>query len=163
MNELMIKIRILMKQSLPYVFTLKELNSDLFQQYTFHISTSKPLNNSLCTWLCVCVYVCRLCTHTHACVCMCMCLCPCTYMRWLGYIHGLWCQAQSTLQKHTGMHKRNLLKTSMECPVLHNFLMPNTVSEDGLIQLHIKICTHLSIAGSALALSCCYSCTYKVS
>jgi len=48
MNELMIKIRILMKQSLPYVFTLKELNSDLFQQYTFHISTSKPLNNSLC-------------------------------------------------------------------------------------------------------------------
>jgi len=49
MNELMITIRILMKQSLPYVFTLKELNYDLFQQYTFHISTSKPLNNSLRT------------------------------------------------------------------------------------------------------------------
>ena len=145
MNELMIKIRILVKQSLPYVFTLKELNSDLFQQYTFHISTSKPLNNSLCIWLCVQVM------HAHACTCMyvCMCVCPCTYMRWLGYIHGLCCQAQSTLQKHTGMHKCNLLKTSVECPVLHNFLMPNTVSKEGLKQLHIKICIHLSMAGSA--------------
>jgi hypothetical protein len=71
MNELMIKIHNLMKQSLPYVFSLKELNSDLFQQYTFHISTSKPLNNSLCTWLCVC----GLCMHTHARVCMCACAC----------------------------------------------------------------------------------------
>jgi len=49
MNELMIKIRILMKQSLPFVFILQELNFDLVQQYTFHISTCKPLNNSLCT------------------------------------------------------------------------------------------------------------------
>jgi len=71
MNELMITIRILMKQSLPYVFTLKELNYDLFQQYTFHISTSKPLNNSLRTWLCVCVGYARtrmdvyVCVHVH--------------------------------------------------------------------------------------------------
>jgi len=43
----------------------------------------------------------------------------------------------------------NLLKASVECPVLHNFLMPNTVSKDGLKQLHIKICIHLSMAGSA--------------
>jgi hypothetical protein len=58
-NELTIKICILVEQSLPYVFTLKELNSNLFQQYSFHISISKPLNNSLCTCVCVCVgYVC---------------------------------------------------------------------------------------------------------
>ena len=53
-----------MKQSLPYFFTLKELNSDLFQQYSFHISTSKPLDNSLCTTVCVCV--CSVGTHMHA-------------------------------------------------------------------------------------------------
>lgn len=104
-----------------------------------------------------CVCVGYACTHIY------MCMCPCTCMRWLGYIHGLCCHAQSSLQKHTGMHKCNLLKTSVECPVLHNFLMPNTVSKDGLKQLNIKICIHLSMAGNAQELSCCYSRTYKVS
>jgi len=140
MNELMIKIRILVKQSLPYVFTLKELNSDLSQQYTFHISTSKPLNNSLCIWLCVC----RLCMHTHARVC----ICACVHAHIWGGLDTFMVFVVK-LQKHTGMHKCNLLKTSVECPVLHNFLMPNTLSKDGLKQLHIKICIHLSMAGSA--------------
>jgi hypothetical protein len=67
MNEL-IKVHILMKQSLPYVFTLKELNSDLLQQHSFHISTSKPLNNSF----------------VHMTVCVCVYMHACTHMRWLG-------------------------------------------------------------------------------
>jgi len=33
--------------------------------------------------------------------------------------------------------------------ILHNFLIPNTVSKDGLKQLHIKTCIQLSMAGSA--------------